>query len=492
MGKRARIAHRAPDAPWGQRVARSLSAMGMRREDLAKALTDPEDPTRHVGLSTLRTWMKGTTEPPRERVSQIARLLEIDEALLYADLGWLDVHQVTAARDGVGTAARALELLHSPTGELQAGARAVVERAFELGHDVFCWTRTWTPSPRQLDDEDGHDGHDDGGQPPAPVPLRQYIGITADRAAPRTGWMRPTRPAPGERRHRFEYQQDVTEAYETAMRLAPALVEDRPLELALCQARYPAQLWFWVPLLLRSRPPGHPDLPSLTHLRRQHDVVVVVGARGSGPEAVGAWLARDAGFGFFSTSLEAQRVYGRSFPPTERQRFLHARQARWVGAAALRPSRWHGYVVAHAPAQSALDLVHDVHVEPPGSRVLLVHLRAGAELGEFVRDHFPHDADTQVERPGAGGRTKWALNRDSTAGGVAEVLQATTAGGAAPGGAASVRVVEVQVDLSVLAGLVRTRRARRATPSDDLLALDEHTYRQLRRELAAEPERAAP
>ncbi|WP_180357991.1 helix-turn-helix transcriptional regulator [Streptomyces sp. NP160] len=473
-GEPAHDGQRAPDAPWAQRVARSLAAMGMRREDLARALTDPDDPSRHVGVSTLRTWMKGTTEPPRERVSQIARLLEIDEALLYGDLGWLDVHQLTTARDGIGSAVRALELLHSPAGDLQSGAHQLVSRALELGHDVFCWTRTWTPAAPA-----------DGDPQPAPVPLRHYVGVTADRAAQRTGWMRPTRPADGERRDRFECQQDLTEAYDTAMRLAPALVEDRPLELALCQERHPAQLWLWVPLLLAGHPPRWPADARLEHLRRRHDVVVVVGPRGSGPDAVGAWLARDAGFGFLSTAMEAQRVYGRSFPPTERQRFLHARQALWVGTAALRPDRWHGHVVAHSPAQSAHDLVHDVHVKSPGSRVLVVHLRADGELGEFLADHFPHDADSQVEHPGERTRPKWALNRDSVDEAVAEVRRATAGGTRRPAGAASVEVVEVRLDLSVLTELARTRAARRATPSDDLLDLHHRTYLRLHEELVA-------
>lgn len=459
---------RHPDAPWAQRVVRSLSAMGMRREDLARALVDPDDPARHVGVSTLRTWMKGTTEPPRERVSQIARLLEIDEALLYSDLGWLDVHRSTAARDGVGSAARALELLHSPAGDLQAGARAVVDRALELGHDAFCWTRTWSPD---ADDDDAV--ADDDERRPEPVPLRQYIGITADRTAQRTGWLRPAQQAV------------LTEAYDTALRLAPALVEDRPMELALCQERCAAQLWLWVPVLLAGHPPRWPADARLAHLRRQHDAVVVVGPRGSGPDAVGAWLAQDAGFGFLSTALEAQRVYGRSFPPTERQRFLHARQALWVGTAALRPDRWHGYVVAHSPAQSAHDLVHDVHVKSPGSRVLVVHLRAGAELGEFLADHFPHDADSQLERPGQRGRPKWVLNRDGVDEAVAEVRRATAGGAREPGGAESVEVVEVRLDLPVLTELARTRSARRATPSDDLLALHRRTYRRLREVLAS-------
>lgn len=464
----------ATDAPWAQRVARSLAAMGLRRADLAAALTDPDDPSRHVGVSTLRTWMRGTTEPPRERVSQIARLLEIDEALLYDDLGWLDAHQVATARDGIGSAARALELLHSPAGELSAGAQGVLARALELGHDAFCWTRTWTP------------GDDDA----PPEPLRQYVGITADPAAARTGWLRPVRPAPDERRRAVECQQDLTEAYATAMRLAPALVEDRPLELARCQDRYAAQLWFWVPLLHAGHPPRWPERAELAGLRGRHDLVVVVGARGSGPDTVGAWLARDAGLGFLSTALEAQRVYGRSFPPSERQRFLHARQALWVGTAALRGSRWHGHVVAHGPAQSAHDLAHDLHAKCAGSRVLLVHLRAGAELGEFLADHFPHDADSQVERDDGRGRSKWTLNRDATAAAVAEVRRATA--GDAPtaataptaGGAASVEVVEVAVDVAALARLARTRAARGSTPSDDLLALHHRTYRALRQELA--------
>lgn len=465
-----------PDAPWAQRVARSLAAMGMRREDLARALTDPRDPSRHVGVSTLRTWLNGTTEPPRERVSQIARLLEIDEALLYADLGWLDAHQLVAARDGVGAAQRALELLHSPVGQLQAGAHGVVQRALDLGHDVFCWTRTWSPADAELhqgDDEDG-DADDDGSGRRAAEPLRQYVGVTADRAAPRTGWLKAAQQAA------------LTDQYETAVRIAPALVEDRPLELATCQERHPAQLWFWVPLLLAAHPPGRPPEPALAGLRDAHDVVVVVGPRGSGVDAVGAWLARDAGFGFISTSLEAQRVFGRPFPPSERQRFLHARQALWVGTAAVRSPRWHGYVVAHSATQSAHDLVHDLHVKCAGSRVLVVLLRAGAELGAYVADHFPHDADSQAERPG---RSRWAGNRDALLAAVAEVRRATEAGGH-PGGAQRVDVVEARLDATALPRLAEVPRlsttgaATGTTPSDALLAAARRTYLGLRRELA--------
>jgi len=321
-----------------------------------------------VDPRTITYWRNGT-QPKPEQLKKLAVALGIDPVRIYQALGWLEPGSTTSmeARDGRALAESTVRLLRAIGTGVPDGAAAVLRRALQQRHEVFSWT--------DMRDVDGH----------VQVELRDFVGLNV------SGGERNGTPD-------GKLAASLRETYELATRLGPALLEDRPEVIALCQERHQAEAWFWVPRLAATRPPRgrRPIRQSAVPLELPPQVrtVVVVGSRLAGADRIAALLARELGWGHLNTSIEAQRVFGREAGDQRR----HAERALWVGEAVLSSELGDGYVIGHGAASTATALIEVV-----GRRArscLLVCMSAEPHLVGYARGATRGQADTVLDERG--------------------------------------------------------------------------------------------
>lgn len=333
-----------------------------------------KDLAARLGVSerTITNWRNGQ-QPGPLHVRGLAEVLSIDLVRLYQALGWLEAGPTTSveALDGKALAESTVRLLRAIGTGVPGGAAAVLTRALQSKHEVHTFTdvRSVEGGP-ELD-------------------LRDFVGITVSPAVPeseRNGTPDAVLAAL------------LRENYELAMRLGPALLEDRPEVIALCQQRHRAQAWFWVPRLVATRRPRERRpvrrTPRPLVVPPQIRTIVVVGSRLTGADRVAALLAREIGWGHINTSIEAQRVFGRVATGQRR----HAERALWVGEAVLSSELGDGYVIGHGASSTAAALVEEVGRR--ASSCLLISMAADRHLVHYARAATLRQSDTVLDERG--------------------------------------------------------------------------------------------
>lgn len=332
-------------AAWTGVVSEAMRARGLTQAKLAEQLQIKE--------RTVRAMLSGAIGVSPERLVSVAEILDLDSIELFRLHNWVAAERAAAV--DTGTAAReAVELLNDPANAPRSGAALLVERALQLGGFRVVVHSTALPVAV------GERSRD-----------RDYVGLA-----------RPRDPTVGHAgRPSDEWERELRADFAVAIKLAPALLEDSPDNLALLQEVWPeAQAWFWVPHLLAPRPPRIP-----VPLRDGVETIVVVEDHGAGASHIGAHLADRAGWGYVGTSFEAQRAFGRQ-PDNQA---AHAQHCLDIADTYLTTQHGRFRVIAHGNPATVDELIRRAALTDSGAegrtqrRTAIVYARANDTLVEY-------------------------------------------------------------------------------------------------------------